>query len=257
MGFAMVGLYLPLTIYLQSVLGLSAVAAGVAVAPQPLAMMVSSALAGIFAEKVGAKLLLVPGLLVFVAGTAWVLGLAGPGVSRWALAPGLAVSGLGLGCVWVPIFGLATRGLQPRLAGVASGVLDTLQEIGSVLATAVIGAVLQARLADALVVEAVARSAALPAGAREEFVAGFRSAGGQGLAIGDGAGSAASGVASGASSAGAPAGLARQLGDLGHEVFRHAFVTAMRPTMLVPLAVLLGAAIVGAAARSRTPGAQS
>jgi EmrB/QacA subfamily drug resistance transporter len=239
MGFAMVGLYLPLTIYLQSVLGLSAVAAGVAMAPQPLAMMLSSAFAGAFAEKISGKLLLIPGLLVFVAGTAWVVTIAGPGTSRWALAPGLAVAGLGLGCVWVPIFGLATRDLQPRLAGVAAGVLDTLQEIGSVVATAVIGAVLQARLADEVVAEAITRSAALPAGARDGFVAGFRSAGTSGLPIGAGPGSGAGG----------PAGLPQQLADAGQQVFRHAFVSAMRPTMIVPLVVLAAAAVLASAVR--------
>jgi EmrB/QacA subfamily drug resistance transporter len=208
MGFAMVGLYLPLTIYLQSVLGLSAMAAGLAMAPQPLAMMVSSALSGALSEKVSGKLLLVPGLLVFVAGTAWVVAVADVGTSRWALAPGLVVSGLGLGCVWVPIFGLATRDLQPRLAGVAAGVLDTTQEIGSVVATAVIGAVLQTRLASAL---------------------GAHGAG-RGLQIG--AGQHGTG----------------QHGT-GQQLFQHAFVTAMRPTLLVPLVVLVCAAAVGLAVR--------
>jgi EmrB/QacA subfamily drug resistance transporter len=254
MGFAMVGLYLPLTIYLQSVLGLSAVAAGLAMAPQPLAMMVSSAVAGALGEKVGGKLLLVPGLVVFVAGTAWVVTVAGPGTSRWALAPGLAVAGLGLGCVWVPIFGLATRDLQPRLAGVGAGVLDTVQEIGSVVATAVIGAVLQTRLAQALVAEASARAAALPQAARAGFVSGFRTPAGGGLDIGSGAGPGAATGAAGTDGgaggmAGAGADLARQLARLGQEVFRHAYVTAMRPTMLVPLLVLLAAALVGCAVR--------
>ena len=247
MGFTMVGVYLPLTIYLQSVLGLSAMAAGVAIAPQPLAMMVSSAFAGALSERVNGKLLLVPGLLVFVAGTGWLLAVAGPGASRWALAPALVVSGLGLGCVWVPIFGLATRDLQPRLAGVGAGVLDTVQEIGSVVATAVVGAVLQARLAHALVVEATTRSSGLPAAVRDPFVAGFRTAGSVGLGV-------SAGTAQGAPAAGVPADVAQRLAVLGQEVFRNAFVTAMRPTILVPLAVLVAAAGVAGAARSRPAG---
>jgi MFS family permease len=211
-------------------------------APQPLAMMVTSAVAGALSERINGKLLLVPGLLVFVAGTAEVLLVAGPGTSPWALAPGLAVAGLGLGCVWVPIFGLATRDLQPRLAGVAAGVLDTVQEVGSVVATAVVGAVLQARLAAALVTEATARSGALPAGSRAGFVDGFRAAAGSGLDVG-------AGTTGTAAPAGVPADLARQLADAGREVFRHAFVTAMRPTMIVPLGVLLVAAGIAAAVR--------
>jgi EmrB/QacA subfamily drug resistance transporter len=242
MGFAMVGLYLPLTIYLQSVLGLSALSAGLAMAPQPLAMMVSSAVSGALAETVSGKLLLVPGLLVFVAGTAWVLAVADVGTDRWALAPALVVSGLGLGCVWVPVFGLATRDLEPRLAGVAAGVLDTTQEIGSVVATAVIGAVLQTRLADALVEQAGSRAAELPEPVRSGFVAGFRDAAAHGLQVG--AGGSGAGTASGV-----PGDLAAHLARLGREVFEHSFVIAMRPTMVVPLVVLVGAAAVGLAVR--------
>src|SRR5438876_318468 len=62
MGFAIVGLYLPLTIFYQSVLGLSAQDAGLTIAVQPLAMMVVSALAGGVANRYGGKFVLIPGL---------------------------------------------------------------------------------------------------------------------------------------------------------------------------------------------------
>jgi EmrB/QacA subfamily drug resistance transporter len=250
MGFAMVGFYLPLTIYLQSVLGLSAIAAGITLAPQPLAMIVSSSVSGALAERVNGKLLLVPGLVAFAGGTAWVVAVASADSSRLALAPGLVLAGLGLGCVWVPVFGLATRNLQPRLAGVAAGVLDTTQEIGSVLATAVIGAVLQARLADALRHEAVTRSTGLPGPVRDGFVAGFRDAATSGLQVGAGESGAPTSAA--AVGGGATGDLARHLTDLSHQVFQHAFVAAMRPTMLVPLLVVLLAA--GAALGVRRSG---
>ena len=229
MGFAMVGLYLPLTIYLQSVLGLSAIAAGLAIAPQPIAMIVSSMVGGALSDRVFGKYLLVLGLLLFGAGTAWVILSAQADSSHWVFAPGLVVAGLGMGWVWVPVFGLATRDLPPRLAGVAAGVLDTVQELGSVLATAVIGAVLSSRLAVTLHAEAVTRSAGLPRPVRDGFVAGFDSGGD--LQVG--AGSAAH------VPQGVPADLAQRLERLGHDVFAHGFATAMKPTMFIPVALIL------------------
>ncbi len=67
LGFAMLGLFLPLTIYYQSVLGLSALAAGLTIAPQPLAMMVVSPLAAGLSQRVNGKYLLIPGLAPFSA----------------------------------------------------------------------------------------------------------------------------------------------------------------------------------------------
>src|SRR5207244_937694 len=67
MGFAIVGFFLPLTIFYQSVLGLSAFDAGLAIAPQPLAMMLMSGVAAALAARY-AKYILVTGLTLFAIG---------------------------------------------------------------------------------------------------------------------------------------------------------------------------------------------
>lgn len=72
----------------------------------------------------------------------------------------------------------ATRSLDPKLAGVAAGVINTLQELGTVVASAAVGALLQNRLALALHDEAVARSSQIPADFRAGFVDGFSHAAG-------------------------------------------------------------------------------
>jgi len=149
-GFAMLGLYLPLTLYFQSALGLSAVAAGLTIAPQPLAMMFASPMAATLSGRVNGKYLLIPGLVLFAAGTGYIDWQAHADAARWSFLPGLIVAGVGLGFTWIPIFSLATRDLRPELAGVASGVLSTIQELGGVIAAAVIGALLQNRLVVAL-----------------------------------------------------------------------------------------------------------
>jgi len=163
MGFAILGLYLPLTIYMQSVLGLSAIDAGITIAVQPLAMLVSSGIAANLSQKVNGKYLLVPGLLALAGGSAYIDIAAQANSGRWDFTPGLILSGLGMGFIWTPVFSIATRDLPAHLGGVASGVINTIQELGGVFASAVVGAFLQNRLALAMHDRAVEASGQLPA----------------------------------------------------------------------------------------------
>jgi MFS family permease len=252
MGFAILGFFLPLTIYMQSVLGLTALQAGLTIAAQPLAMMVSSGVASSLVQKVSGKWLLIPGLLMFGAGVAYIDWVAQADSSRWAFLPGLIISGLGMGCVWTPVFSLATRNLDPKLAGVASGVINTMQELGTVVASAVIGAFLQNRLATALHDQALARSAQLPAEVRARFVDGFSHAARNGFEVGAGQ--------SGASlqlPPGVPAQVVQMLQEAAHYVFTHAFVDAMRPTLILPMVIIAIAAAGVFFVRADKPAAET
>jgi EmrB/QacA subfamily drug resistance transporter len=229
MGFAILGIYLPLTIYLQSVLGLSAIDAGLTIALQPVAMIVSSGVASSLVQKVNGKYLLIPGLLALAAGTGYIDWAANANSARWDFVPGLVISGLGMGCIWTPVFSMATRDLPAHLAGVASGVINTIQELGGVLASAVGGAFLQNRLALSLHDQAVTASSRLPAQYRAPFVSGFSNA-------------AHSGFEVGAGQTGTTVQLPAQVQEIAHYVFTHAFVDAMHPTLILPIAVLVLAA---------------
>jgi EmrB/QacA subfamily drug resistance transporter len=246
MGFAIVGLYLPLTIFYQSVLGLSAQDAGLTIAVQPLAMMVVSAFAGGVANRYGGKFVLIPGLVLFAAGSAYIDWAVHVDASRWSFVPGLILSGIGLGGVWGPVYAIATRDIKPQLAGVASGVLNTIQELGAVVASASVGALLQNRLAVALHDQAVERSAALPQPFRSPFVDAFSGAAKNGLEIGAGQNGGSLQLP-----AGVPAPVVAQLQQIAHDVFVNAFVIAMRPTLLLPIAVVLLAAVSCLAVRNR------
>src|SRR5256712_12861578 len=186
MGFAILGLYLPLTIYLQSVLGLSAIDAGLTIAIQPLATIVTSGIAASLSQKVNGKYLLVPGLLALAVGSAYIDWAAQADSSRWVFAPGLILSGLGMGFIWPPVFSIGTRDLPAHLGGVASGVINTIQELGGVLASAVVGAFLQNRLAVALRDQALAASGQLPDQYRSAFGSGFSNAAHTGFEVGPG-----------------------------------------------------------------------
>jgi EmrB/QacA subfamily drug resistance transporter len=236
LGFAMVGAYLPLTIYLQSVLGLSAIAAGLTIAPQPLAMMVSSGVASGLVGKVSGKYLLIPGLVVFGAGLAFIDWAMTADAGRWVFIPGLIASGLGLGFVWTPVFSLATRDLRPDLAGVASGVVNTIQELGGVMAGAAIGAVLQSRLANGLHNQAAHFSSQVPAPYRGRFVDAFQDVAQHGFQVGTGQTGAA-----------VPAAIQA----VAHQVFAHAFVDAARVSLLLPIGIIFLAAVATLGARVR------
>jgi MFS family permease len=249
MGFAMVGVFLPITIYFQSVLGLSAFDAGLAMAPMALTMMLFSGVVAPLAARFG-KYILMIGLTLFAIGMAYIAWRVQIDANRWSLVPGLALGGLGLAGVWTPVYSLATRDLKPRLAGVASGVLSTVQELGTVIGSAAIGAVLQNRLATGLHDHAVGYSSQLPGPFRSQFIDGFSQAASRGLEVGRGQTGGSLQLP-----AGVPAQIMQQLERLAHAVFTQSFVDAMRPSMALAIVVVLVAAVgvLGVRARAAAP----
>ncbi|MFJ2744535.1 MFS transporter [Streptomyces sp. NPDC087440] len=145
-GFGVVGAFLPLTLYLQSVQGLSAARAGLVIAVMPLLSVVSAAVSGRIIETVGPKRVLLCGLVSFAAGLALLALQATADASVWQLIGPLALAGVGTGFTFAPLFSVGMREVPPQLSGVASGTVNTVQEFGGLLASAVIGMVLQLRL---------------------------------------------------------------------------------------------------------------
>jgi MFS family permease len=244
LSIGMLGIFLPLTIYLQSALGFSALKAGLTMAPASVVMIFIAPFMGRLTDKTGGKWILVSGLTLFAVGMGWVVLIAGTH-STWQdfLAP-LIVAGLGMGGTFAPLTTVAMREVDPRMAGAASGMLNTVRQVGSVIGTAAVGALLQNRLASSLTSQATIRSAALPAQYRAPFVSGFRQAAASGLLTG--------GSGSSAAARGLPAALAAQLQRLGTEVFSQGYVLAMRWTMVMPIAVVALAAASCLAIRNRT-----
>ncbi|MFG2005768.1 DHA2 family efflux MFS transporter permease subunit [Spirillospora sp. NPDC048911] len=247
----MVGMFLPMTIYLQSVEGFSALEAGLVMAPSSVVSMFLAPVAGRLSDKIGGKFILMGGLTLYAIGTFWILSIADVGTSWTSFMAPFIVCGIGVGGVFAPMATEATRNVPRHLAGAASGVNNTIRQVGSVLGSAAVGAVLQNQLATALKDQAAERSAALPPGARDGFVDGFAQAAKGGLEVGAGQHGAAQQLPPGT-----PPGLAHQLQQLGDAVFKHGFVDAMRPTMLLPVVViLLGAAACFGVKRYRAPAA--
>jgi MFS family permease len=95
----------------------------------------------------GGKYVLMAGFATYAGAMALTMSVAGPASHWYDLAPGLALGGLGIGLTMSPMQTIATRNVEPRLAGAASGVLNTVRQTGSALGSAVVLAVLQNRLA--------------------------------------------------------------------------------------------------------------
>ncbi len=138
----MYGLFLLLSYYFQEVRGYSPARAGVAFLPLSAAVLLgSTVVARKLLPLVPPRLLIVPGLLVGTAGMATLTRLA-PGSGYLAhVLPGELLLGLGLGCVFVPAISLATSGVGPRDAGVASAVANTSQQIGASLGVALLNTI--------------------------------------------------------------------------------------------------------------------
>jgi MFS family permease len=209
--------------------------------PMSLVSMFVAPFAGRMADRIGGKYILTTGLALFAAGMGWIDWRADVSSDWLAFLPGLIVGGVGLGCTFAPLATVAMRNIRPQLAGAASGVLNTTRQVGGAIGSAVVGAVLQNRLAVTLHDQAVTYAAQLPPQVpqqfRQRFIDGFSSAAGGGFEVGTSSSSAAGRIP------GVPPQLAAQIAQLAHDVFAHAFIDAMRPTLLVPVAVLAVGAV--------------
>ncbi|TDD33821.1 DHA2 family efflux MFS transporter permease subunit [Actinomadura sp. KC06] len=237
-SIGMIGMILPLTIYMQSVLGFSALKAGLVLAPSSVMSMFLAPVAGRLSDRIGGKYILMAGLVLYAAGMLWVAAIAQVGTDWTAFIAPLAIAGIGIGGVFAPMATEATRNVPPRLAGAASGVNNTIRQVGSVLGAAAVGALLQNQLASSLRDEATARSSALPPDVRPSFVRGFAEAAKGGLEVGAGQSGAKEQLPPGISPS-----VADRLHELAAQVFSHGFVHAMKPAMFLPIGVMfLGAA---------------
>ena len=201
----------------------------------------------------GGKYILVGGLSLFAAGTTWFALVADVGVSWTTFVAPMVVMGTGMGCIFAPMATEAMRGVPPRLAGAASGVNTTIRQVGSVIGSAAVGALLQNRLAEALREEATARAGQLPAAYRDQFVRGFDQAAAGGLEVGAGQTGASQTLPPGL-----PAQVVAQIHRLSAEVFDAGFVRAMHPTLMLPIIVIVAGALACLGMRRyQRPGAAS
>jgi nitrate/nitrite transporter NarK len=129
-SFGMIGLFLPLTIYLQSALGFSAIKAGLTLLPMSLVSLPLAPIAGRLADRIGGKWILFAGVSLFAIGMAIIDWRASIDSTWVTFLPGALVAGAGLGCTFAPMATVAMRNIKPQVAGAASGLLNTTRQLG-------------------------------------------------------------------------------------------------------------------------------
>ncbi|GAA2131944.1 MFS transporter [Kitasatospora kazusensis] len=138
----MFGLFLFLTFYLQGVKHYSPVMAGVAYLPMVGAIILSSTgIAARLMTRVPSRNLIVPGLLLAASGMAWLTQMKVDSPYAAMVLPAEILLGLGMGLVFMPSMSLATLGVAPDEAGAAAATINSAQQVGGSIGTALLNTI--------------------------------------------------------------------------------------------------------------------
>jgi len=179
---AMMGAFFTIPIFLQSVLGFSAIKAGLVMAPMSVIIIVAAPVAGVLSDRVGSKWIVAAGMFILALGLGWMAGLV-PGVAKISpattslslLAPFL-ISGIGIGLAVAPVTSAVMATAPKDRVGNASGVLSTMRQVGSLMGIAILGAVLQSQVT-ANITAGVQALQGIPDAIKQKIVAGATAGG--------------------------------------------------------------------------------
>lgn len=232
-GFVMTGLFFPLTLFLQMIAGLSPLWAALVAMPGSLVSGVVAPFAGRMSDRVPAKWVAAFGFVMLAVAVAWMGLWVSVDDSPWRLLAPNAVLGLGTGCVFSPLANLATSGLDQSTAGAGAGTFNTNRQVGGVIGSAAIVAMLTGRLSQTLPDAAREAAVSVPAADRGQLVAMF-----------DGAGSALGERPTFEPPPGIDPDTAAALRSAAASAFDHGFATAAGQSLLLVAVV----AVVGLSA---------
>jgi EmrB/QacA subfamily drug resistance transporter len=171
LGTVLFAMFLMLTLYMQQVLGYSPLRTGVAYLAVAGTAIIWSALAAQLVTRVGVKPVLAVGMVFLAAGLAYFTQVSVGGSYVDDLLPGFLVIAVGMGFSFVPISIAALAGVKPSEAGLASGLINTSQQIGGALGIAALSAVATSTTSDELATGS-SRAVALTDGFQAAFVGG-------------------------------------------------------------------------------------
>ena len=166
-GASLFSMFFFISLYMQEVLGYSPIHAGLSYLPLALTIMATAGIASQLVTKVGYKPVLAAGLLFIFIGLAWFSRVSvGGGFTTDILGPSLfAAAGLGFAFVTTTI--AAVSGVEETEAGLASGLINTSQQIGGALGLAVLSTIATSHINDLL---------ASGTGARDALTEGYQAA---------------------------------------------------------------------------------
>jgi EmrB/QacA subfamily drug resistance transporter len=138
LGTIVFGMFFLLSLYMQQVLGFSALKTGLGYLAVALTAIVASGVAQALVTKVGVKPVLTFGMALLAGGLLLFTQISVDGTYVADLLPGFLLIGVGLGFAFVPVSIAALAGVPPVEAGLASGLINTSQQIGGALGVAIL-----------------------------------------------------------------------------------------------------------------------
>ena len=162
-----------LTLYMQGVLGYSAVETGVGFAAVTLTIIVFSNVAQRLVTRYGVRVVLTTGLALDAAAMVLFTRLPVDGVYFWDLFPGLIVSGVGMALSFVPMTIAGLTGVRREDAGIASGLINTSRQVGGAVGLAAVTTIAASYASDGGGATGLARVAAVDGGLTQGFQVGF------------------------------------------------------------------------------------
>jgi EmrB/QacA subfamily drug resistance transporter len=138
-GSGVFGVFLFLTFYMQQNLGFSPLTTGLAFLPLTgMIVVTATTVQTRVLHRTGAKALVIAGMALGVVAMVLFTRLTPGGSYAGQVLPGLIIIGLGMGCIFAPAFGTATLGVDRTEAGVASAMVNTSQQVGGSVGTALL-----------------------------------------------------------------------------------------------------------------------
>jgi EmrB/QacA subfamily drug resistance transporter len=171
-GAALFAMFFFLSRYMQEVLGYSALKAGLSYLPLALAIIASAGVASVLVTKLGFKKVLLGGLALITIALLWFARVPVEGSYVSDLLGPMVVAAVGLGFAFVPVTIAAVSNVSEDESGLASGLINTSQQIGGALGLGVLGTIASSKTTD-LLAAAQGAPAAVPDALTEGFQLAF------------------------------------------------------------------------------------
>ncbi|HEX3291822.1 MAG TPA: MFS transporter [Gaiella sp.] len=146
-SLAMFGVFFFVSLFMQNILGYSAVEAGASFLPMTILIILVAPIAGRISDRFGSRGLITGGMLLLSAQLLYFSQLD-PDATFWTLLPGLVLGGIGMSMTMTPGAAAATRAVPVEKSGVGSAVLNAFRQVGGSTGIALMGAIVAAKLTD-------------------------------------------------------------------------------------------------------------
>jgi EmrB/QacA subfamily drug resistance transporter len=140
-GASLFSMFFFISLYMQQVLGYSAIKAGLSYLPLAVSIILSAGIASSLVTKVGFKPILATGMVLIAAGLLWFSQISPDGTFLADILGPSLLAAVGLGFAFVPVTIAAVSGIQDREQGLASGLINTSQQVGGALGLAILAAI--------------------------------------------------------------------------------------------------------------------